>query len=718
MKKRVPPRSSPSRAASGTWKVQAVLLALAMGAAAGAQAAPVIEKLVIIQNGETVGTVTGVTDGASVSVDYYVDDNGRGPKHKETLTIGAGGIPTRWTVAGTSLMGGGVNESFTWEGGQASWISQADKGTVPAAKAPLYVVNDDSPWALGVYARALLKAPGNSLPLLPAGSMRLVKVKATTLGQGKDAVPLTLYRIEGVNLAPDYVLLDKAGRLFATFGGHELTIRQGHEKESHAIQALGTEAERTLARDRQKMLAHRYSQPVRIRNVHVFDPRTGTLGGLSTVIVLRDRITAVLPAEQDGSPVDDQVIVDGQGGTLLPGLHDMHSHTTLNSGLFYLAAGVTETRDMGNDNAFLQDLMPRIEAGELAGPRITPNGFLEGRSPYSARYGIIPETVADAVKAVDWYADRGYFQIKIYNSMTPDWVRPIADEAHKRGMTVTGHVPAFDTPDRCIRDGYSEITHINQLMLGWLLKPEEDTRTPLRLTAMARAADLDLNSAPVQATVNLMEEGHIAHDPTAVILERLMLSRAGATPPGDVDYLDNMPIGYQRYRKRTFVPLKSPADDQAYVKAFAKVLATLKLLHDKGIRLLPGTDDVTGFTVHREMELYTLAGISPAEVLRLSTLSPEEYMGHGDLGTVERGKLADLVLIAGDPTRDIRAVKKPRLVMKGGAIYYPSEIYQSLSIKPFADAPPVTAPKADAGPGDSLGAPGLFGGGHDDDMGD
>ncbi|MBB6250849.1 amidohydrolase family protein [Nitrospirillum iridis] len=717
MKKRVSPRHPASKAP--LWA--GALLALAVGMQGEALAAAVTEKLVIVQNGETIGTVTGTTDGKSVTVDYYVDDNGRGPKHKETLTIGAGDIPTSWTVAGTSLMGGGVNESFKWEAGQASWTSQADKGAAQSAKTPLYVVNDDSPWALGVYARALLKAPGNTLPLLPSGSMRLVKLSTPTLGTGKDAVPLTLYRIEGVQLSPDYVLLDKAGRLFATFGGHDLAIRQGYEKEVPVLQAMGAEAARTLARERQKALAHRYSQPVRIRNVHVFDPRTGTVGGLSTVIVLRDRVTAVLPADQDpvnGTAPDDQVIVDGQGGTLVPGLHDMHSHTTLDSGLFYLAAGVTDVRDMGNDNAFLQDLMPRIEAGELAGPRITPNGFLEGRSPYSARLGIIPETVADAVKAVDWYADRGYFQIKIYNSMTPDWVRPIADEAHKRGMTVTGHVPAFDTPDRVIKDGYSEVTHINQLMLGWLLKPGEDTRTPLRLTAMARAADLDLNSAPVQATMKLMVDGHIAHDPTAVILERLMLSRAGVTPPGDVDYLDNMPIGYQRYRKRTFVPLKSAADDQAYVQAFAKVLATLKLLHDKGIRLLPGTDDVTGFTVHRELELYTLAGISTAEALRLGTLSPEEYMGHPDLGTIGRGKLADLFLIAGNPVDDIRAIKRPRLVMKGGAVYYPSEIYQSLSIKPFADAPPVTVPAPSAGPGASLGVPGMFGGGHDDDLGD
>ncbi|MDE1150656.1 MAG: amidohydrolase family protein [Azospirillaceae bacterium] len=711
MKKRV----SPSRIAAKAPLIAGTLLLWS----AGALAAGTTDKLSIIQNGESIGTVTGVTDGKTVNVDYYVDDNGRGPKHHETLTIGAGDIPVSWTVAGTSLMGASISENFKWDGGQATWSSQADKGAVPAAKAPLYVVNDDSPWAVGVYARALLKAPGNTMALLPGGAMKLVKVSTTTLGQGSAAVPLTLYRIEGVNLEPDYALLDKSNRLFATFGHHALTVRQGYEKDVPAIQALGAEAARKLARERQAALAHRYDQPVRIRNVHVFDPRTGTLGALSTVIVMRDRVTAVMPSDQDTATPDDQVIVDGQGGTLVPGLHDMHSHTTLDSGLFYLAAGVTETRDMGNDNAFLQDLMPRIQSGELAGPRITPNGFMEGRSPYSARLGIIPETVPDAIKAVDWYADRGYFQIKIYNSMNPDWVRPIADEAHKRGMNVTGHVPAFDTPDRCIEDGYSEITHVNQLMLGWVLNPGEDTRTPLRLTAMARAATLDLNSDRVQKTVKMMVDGHIAHDPTAVILERLMLSRAGVTPPGDVDYLDNMPIGYQRYRKRTFVPLKQPGDDEAYRTAFSKVLETLKLLHDKGIRLLPGTDDTTGFTVQRELELYTLAGISPAEALRLGTLSPEEYMGHPDVGTIERGKLADLFLIAGDPTKDIRAIKKARFVMKGGFIYYPTEIYQSLSIKPFTDAPPVTLPaKGVTGPGDTVGVPAMFGGGDDDGLGD
>jgi hypothetical protein len=222
---------------------------------------------------------------------------------------------------------------------------------------------------------------------------------------------------------------------------------------------------------------------------------------------------------------------------------------------------------------------------------------------------------------------------------------------------------------------------------------------------MARAVTLDLSSPPVQTTLALMKANHIAHDPTAVIVERLMLSRAGTVQPGDVDYLDHMPVAYQRYRRRTFVPIKNEAEDDAYRAAFAKVIDTLRMLHENGIRLLPGTDDATGFTLHRELELYTKAGMTPAEALRAGTLLPEEYFGHADeLGTIERGKIADFFLIAGDPTKDIRAIKAARMVFQGDSIYFPSEIYQELSIKPFASPPsirPATSPEKDA-PGKGL----------------
>jgi hypothetical protein len=185
-----------------------------------------------------------------------------------------------------------------------------------------------------------------------------------------------------------------------------------------------------------------------------------------------------------------------------------------------------------------------------------------------------------------------------------------------------------------------------------------------------------------------MRDRNIALDPTIVILERLMLSRAGEVPPGDVDYLAHTPIGYQRYRKRSFVKLKDAAHDEQYRAAFARLLDTISVLHKAGVQLLPGTDDTTGFTVHRELELYTKAGLSPAEALRLGTLGCAEYLGHGDeWGSVETGKSADFFLIPGDPTKDIRAIKRIRMVVQQGTVYYPSEIYDALRIEPFADAP-------------------------------
>lgn len=671
----------------------ALLLFSLIAFASPATAAPV-EKFSMIQGATTVGTILAATDGAVVNVDYAVNENGRGPKHHETIRLGANSIPTEWTVTGTSLMGGPVAEKYSWQSGRATWTSQADHGDVAAAEPALYIVNDDSPWAIFVYASALLKTPSHTLDVLPSGTLSLSEVRELTVGAAKDAVAVTIYRIVGAKLEPTYVMLDRSGRLFAAFGEGAVTVREGRESDADAISKISHDLGFELAREEQRKLRHQFDAPVRIRNVHIFDPRSGQLSAPCTVIEARGRIAEILPLTDAESAPPDEVLIDGEDGTLVPGLHDMHSHSTLQSGLFYLAAGVTSTRDMGNDNSFLLNLMAQINSGEIAGPRITPNGFLEGKSQYSARTGFVAESLPDALRDVRWYADRGYFQIKIYNSMNPDWVKPIADEAHRLGMTVTGHIPAFDTPDRAIHDGYNEITHTNQLMLGWLLKPGEDTRTPLRLTAMARAATLDLSSAPVQKTLSLMKANHIAHDPTAVILERLMLSRAGTVQPGDIDYLDHMPIGYQRYRRRTFVPINSPAEDEAYRAAFAKVIETLRMLHENGIRLLPGTDDTTGFTLQRELELYVKAGMTPAEALRAGTLLPEEYFGHADeLGTIERGKIADFFLIAGDPTKDIRAIKFVRMVEQGESIYFPSEIYQALGIKPFA-LPPAIRPAA------------------------
>ncbi|WP_300998108.1 Rid family hydrolase [Hyphomonas sp.] len=679
----------------------AALLASSLLASALPLAAAQTERFeyAIIQNGESVGHLKVSEAGPSAVVDYYVDSNGRGPKHREELTVDAAGVPVSWLIVGTSLMGAGVEESFAVNEGVARWLSQADSGRQDLSEPALYAVNDGSPWADYVYARALLKDADQQMPVLPGGEIRLEKVENVVVPSGAADKTVAVYRLSGIDMSPSLLAMEEDGSLFATFSESSAVVRKGFEESVQPLQAVARELNAARTEELAQRLLHRYDAPYSIVNVRVLDVQTGTLGAPSVITVSGNMIASVTPYAPGVLPEGEGAVFDGAGDTLMPGLADMHSHASANSGLYYLAAGVTSTRDMGNENTFLAGLLARMAEDRVAGPRITPAGFLEGRSPFSARHGIIAATEEEALAAVDWYAERGYGYVKSYNSMNPAWMPAVAERAHSRGMRMIGHIPAFTNADAMIDAGFDEVTHINQLMLGWLLEITEDTRTPLRLTGMARGATLDLQSEKVQATVRRMQENETAIDPTAVILERLMLSRAGTVAVGDKAYLDHMPIAYQRYRRRSFVSLANAAEDEAYQEGFRRVLETLKMLHEAGVTILPGTDDGTGFTVHREIELYTLAGIPAAEALRIAAWNPIDYMGYSDtLGAVEPGKLADFILLSGNPLEDINAIRAPRMVVRDGDVYFPSEIYEALSIKPFAEPPEMLRSTAEPAP--------------------
>jgi imidazolonepropionase-like amidohydrolase len=191
-----------------------------------------------------------------------------------------------------------------------------------------------------------------------------------------------------------------------------------------------------------------------------------------------------------------------------------------------------------------------------------------------------------------------------------------------------------------------------------------------------------------------MVERKVAIDPTLVIHERLTNTRNGKVPPGAVDYIDHLPVNLQRELKQALVDASAGSDDKAYLEAFEKIVATVKMLHERGVFIVPGTDEGGSFSYHRELELYQRAGMTNAQVLKRATFDMAKYLGQEQqLGSIEKGKLADFFLVPGDPLKDLKAIKSISMVVKDGTVYFPSEIYPKLGIRPFIDKPQVIQEK-------------------------
>lgn len=645
------------------------------------------ESFRVMISGTDLGGMT-VEHGADKTViDYEYRNNGRGPTIKEEITLGPDGIPRAWQIDGAATFGNEIAERFTLDGNAASWTDATGTGTATVDTPTMYVAQDSSPYALWLYARVLLADADNKVAVLPGGELRLDKMEDLKLKGPDGEVDATSYAVSGISMNPTYMLADPAGVFYGFVTPRFAFLREGFEGDHERLRERAVKYSTERFETIQAEVAHTYEGPVRISNVRVFDPKSQALSAPASVVFEGNKISAV---EAANANADGETVIDGQGGTLVAGMYEMHGHMGQNSALLNIAAGITSVRDMGNQNDVLGELIEKIQDGRLAGPRIIRSGFIEGKSPYSSNNGELVTNQEEAIAAVRKYGNGDFHQIKIYNSMKGEWVPAMIKEARKLGLRVAGHVPAFSNADQMIEAGYDEMTHINQVMLGWVLDEGEDTRTLLRLTALKRLPDLDINDAKVQKTIKAMAERGTAIDPTLAIHEALLRSRNGVTQEGVLDYIDNMPISSQRSAKTAWADISAPGDDEAYRVAFDKVIETVSAMHEAGIMLVPGTDLGGGLTYHRELELYQKIGMSAPEILAWATLGMADYVGQADeLGSIEPGKLADFFLVPGDPTKDLKAIKSISMVVKDGQVYFPSEIYPEFGVKPFADAPPV-----------------------------
>jgi imidazolonepropionase-like amidohydrolase len=309
--------------------------------------------------------------------------------------------------------------------------------------------------------------------------------------------------------------------------------------------------------------------------------------------------------------------------------------------------------------------------------------LIDGSGPFTGPTKLIVDSEDDFRKVLDKVVPLGFEQTKIYSSIKPELVPFIARESHARGLRVSGHIPAGMRAEEAVRAGYDEIQHANMLFLNFFLDVK-DTRTPARFTSVAeRGATLDLSSPEVQAFVQLLKEHKTVSDPTVSIFEEMFTARKGSVSPGYVAVADRMPSQVRRGFLSAGLPVPEGMD-QRYRDSFTKMLALVKLLYDNGIPIVAGTDALPGFALHRELELYVKAGIPAPEVLRIATLGAATVTHRTDrLGSVEPGKLADLIIVDGDPTTNISDIRRVVTVVKDGLLFDPAEIDRELGIRPI-----------------------------------
>ncbi len=635
-----------------------------------------VDRYGLLTSTGRIGTLEVRTERNVVDVDWRVDQNGRGPKIREHLVLDPAGLPSSREISGTNVFGAPVQESFRVEAGKARWKTLDDSGEATASNA-LYLDNRGSPWSLIHQLKVLLASKGLTRPALPSGTLRLEKIRTVTLGRGER---LDTYALWGLGLSPQF-LLARGNHLVATLDPFGVLVEHGFPESFERLSALASDLSGEVLARMSRRLAHRVDGPVWITQVKIFDPATRTSSEGRNVVLYGGRIVGL----RSDPPPAGAVTIDGGGGTLLPGLFDSHAHMDDWSGLLHVASGVTFVRDPGNDNRRLLELVRRIDSGELIGPRVTMSGFLEGKSPFSAAGGFTVSTLDEALDKVRWYADHGFWGIKIYNSMPPDLVKPIAAEAHRLGLHVSGHVPAFMTAERAITDGYDEINHINQLLLMFVLKDGEDPRTPFRFTVIGeRLKEVDPAGTGFQRLLALMKQRHTALDPTLATFVNNLAARPGNGSPVDAPWLEHVPAPVKRDRKSTLLDIK-PAQYAAYEASQKRQDEFVAFLHREGIPLVPGTDDVPGVGLHSELESWVHAGISPADTLVAATLGGARFLGRdAELGSISVGKRADLYLVEGDPLKDIHQIRKGRLVVKDGVLYFPDEMESALGMVPFA----------------------------------
>jgi imidazolonepropionase-like amidohydrolase len=442
-----------------------------------------------------------------------------------------------------------------------------------------------------------------------------------------------------------------------------------------------------------------------IRNVRVIDGTGAAPRENQTVTITNGKIMSVIPSAapgpsaREGRDPQSGYVIDGTGKSLLPGFVLVHEHMFYPPNVatttptytehaysfprLYLGAGVTTARTGGSMEPYSDLNLKRwIDAGTVPGPKLDVTGpYLSGTGGAAlAQFHELADS-ADARRTVRYWADLGATSFKAYMWITRDQLRAAADEAHRRGLKITGHLCSV-TFREAAEIGIDNLEHGLVVASDFVTGKQPDACPP-NVSASIAALSVDTASRfPLPASRDLIEtlvRRKVAVTSTLGIFETFVPGR----PPTQQRVLDVMSndakVRYLQTRAASAGTMTSP-----WVKLFASEMRFEKMFADAGGLLIAGTDPtgyggcVPGMCSQRAIELLVEAGFTPLEAIKVATLNGATYLGRADrVGTIAVGKDADLVLVNGDPSFRISDIENVALVFKDGVAYDASKLIAS-----------------------------------------
>jgi imidazolonepropionase-like amidohydrolase len=603
------------------------------------------------------------------------------------LTLGKDGSPLRFQVWGSTSRTTKVDDLVTVQGRSVEIDQSGQKRTVPAP--PLFfVASGYAPVAvteqLWIYWSN--RARPAVVSLFPSGRVEF-ELRGTDEivdDEGKRQ-KLERYAVSGLGWGRETIWIDGNRRLVAVkavdaeFDHFEATRFGYSEALPTLVTSAAADGMTALAEiSHAQLSAPKDSTPVAYVGGTLIDGTGAPPVRDAVVLVDRGRIAAAGPRAKVTVPTEARQI-DVAGDTILPGLWDMHAHfEQVEWGPLYLAAGVTTVRDCGNELEFIRSARDTIEAGRGLGPRIMLACIVDGEGSASIGTDRLRD-VGEIPDLIKKFQGAGCVQVKIYSSLNPRLLAPLALAAHEGGMSVTGHVPRGIGAVHAVEAGMDQINHLGFVVRA-LLPQAYDPDKPLPFPAFLRAVgEIELASAPARKTLEFFARRQVVIDPT------LALSELGTHTHDEIVRVEPGLAKVAEPLRPAFESMGVSSDEvENSHKLWNVNLAVLRALREAGVPIVTGTDQaVPGHSLHRELEIYVSAGFTPMQAIQSATIIPARVLRReNDLGTIEPGKRADLIIVDSDPLTDIRNLRKIVTVVTGGRAYDAASLWKMVGFVP------------------------------------